>query len=152
MFTSLAIALAAIGLAISCWFRPAPSIKSPAPAAPSYTDQQAAGAKATVCAVYEKVRQAASVNTGRSGGDDPTAIIAVAANARIAPYDGGDYLSKKLAEEPAASPDLTKAVRALVSAYQQMAIDYLANTPDPEQESSRDAVEKANATVFGICK
>jgi hypothetical protein len=92
-----------------------------------------------------------SVNTGRSGGDDPTAILAVASNARIALYNGGDSLSKKLLAEPATPPDLAKAVRTLVNAYQEMAIDYLVNAPDPEQESSRDAVEKANAAVYGTC-
>ncbi len=152
MFAFLVIALAAIGIAIGAWIRPVPSTKAAAPPTPSYTDQQTADGKRTVCAAYEKVRQAVSVNTGRSGGDDPTAIIAVAANARIALYDGGDYLSKTLNENPAAPTDLTNAVRSLVSVYQQMAIDYLANAPDPEQQTSRDAVEKANAAVYGICK
>jgi len=150
---SLVIALAAIGLAIGCWFRPPLGVKAaPQPAAPVYTDQQTADGKQAVCAAYEKVRQAVSVNTGRSGGDDPTAIMAVAANARIALYDGGDYLLKTLGENPATPPDVAKAVRVLVSAYQQMAIDYLAGAPDTEQQSSRDAVEKANATIYGICK
>jgi hypothetical protein len=138
------------GVAIVGWFRPLPANKPPA--VPTYTEQQAAEAKAKVCGAYQKVRNAVSVNTGRGAGDDPTSIFAVAANARIALYDGGDYLSKKLAEEPATPPDLTNAVRALVSAFQQMAIDYLANAPDPEQASSRDTVERANATVYGICK
>lgn len=153
MLASLVIALAAIGLAIGCWFRPPPSVKTPpASAAPAHTEQQNADGKQAVCAAYEKVRQAVSVNTGRSGGDDPTAIMAVAANARIALYDGGDYLLKVLDENAATPADLTKAVRTLVSAYQQMAIDYLASAPDPEEQSSRDAVEKANGTVYGICK
>jgi hypothetical protein len=143
MFASLVIALVAIGLAIGCWFRPLPSTKaSSTPPGPYYTNQQVGDAKATVCAVYEKVRRAVSVNTGRSGGDDPTAILAVASNARIALYNGGDYLSKKLLAQPATPPDLAKAVRTLVNAYQATAIDYLVNAPDPEQESSRDAVRR----------
>jgi len=85
-------------------------------------NQHVGDTKAAVCAVYEKVRRAVSVNTGRSVGDDPTAILAVASNARIALYNGGDYLSKKLLAEPATPPDLAKAVRTLVNAYQEMAI------------------------------
>jgi hypothetical protein len=146
------IALAAIGLAIGSWFRPLPSTKPSASPAPIYTGQQVADAKQTVCAAYQKIRQAVSVNTGRSGGDDPTAIIAVAANARIALYDGGDYLLKTLYKNPPTQPDLARSVRTLATAYQQMAVDYLANAPDPEQQSSRDAVETANAAVYAICK
>jgi hypothetical protein len=149
--SALAIALIALAVGVAAWFRSTPHNNQPPPK-PAYTDQQIADGKQTVCAAYEKVRQAVSVNTGRSGGDDPTAVIAVAANARIALYDGGDYLLKKLDQTPASPDDLTKAVRDLVSAYQQMAIDYLANAPDTEQQSSRDAVEKANAAVYGICK
>ena len=152
MFTFLVIALAAMALAIGSWFRPLPSSKASAPPAPIYTDQQVASTKANVCAAYEKVRQAVSVNTGRSSGDDPATIMAVAANARIALYDGGNYLLTGLNENPAAPTELANSVRALVSAYQQMAIDYLASAPDPEQQSSRDAVEKANAAVYGICE
>lgn len=58
----------------------------------------------------------------------------------------------KLAAEPATPPDLANAVRALASAYQQLAIDYLAEAPDPEVKSSGDAINNANAIVYEICK
>jgi hypothetical protein len=150
-FTALLIALIALAVGIAAWFRPTPHNDQPSPR-PTYTEQQVADGKQSVCTAYESIRQAVSVNTGRNGGDDPTAIIAVAANARIALYDGGDYLLKVLSDTPATPPDLDKAIRALANAYQQMAISYLANAPDSQQQSSRDTVEKANATVYGICK
>jgi hypothetical protein len=152
MLAFLAAVALVSGVAIGAWFRPLPDNKAPAPPAPTYTDHQIADAKASVCAAFGKVHQAVSENTGRSGGDDPTAILAVAANARIALYDGGDYLLTELAEQPATPPDLAKAVRSLASVLQELAIDYLAAVPDPEQESSHKAVETANATVYGMCK
>jgi hypothetical protein len=148
---ALPIALIALAVSIVGWFRPTSHSNEP-PTKPTYSDQQTAEAKQSVCTAYESVRQAVSVNTGRNGGDDPTAVIAVAANARIALYDGGDYLLKVLNENPATPPDLDRAARALTNAYQQMAINYLANAPDPQQQASRDTVEKANTTVYGICK
>jgi hypothetical protein len=142
--------LVTLGVAIAGWFYPAPINKSTA--APTYAPQQIADAKAKVCANYELVRKAVVANTSRNGGDDPTATLAVAANARTALYDGGDYLSKTLAQEPATPAELTKAIQTLVNSYQQLAVNYMAETPDSEQQSSRDAVSKAGEAVYGMCK
>jgi hypothetical protein len=143
----------ALGVAIGSWFRPMPDNKPPpAPSLPSFTDQQIADAKAKVCSTYEQVRKAVVANTSRNGGDDPTATLAVAANARTALYDGGDYLSKTLAQQAATSPELAKAIQKLVDSYQQLAIGYMAEVPDSDLQSSRDAVSNAGTTVYGLCK
>lgn len=144
------LTLLAIGTAIATWFRPVPH-ETP-PATPTYSDAQVATARDHVCATYDKVHHAVLVNTGRTGGDDPTAVLARAANARIALFDGGVYLSTQLAEEPATPPDLTKAVRALVTAYQQLAIDYLADADDSDKKASGAAITQAGETVYGMCK
>lgn len=150
MFTFLLVALLlTLGVAIVGWFRPVPA-KSPGPT--TYTDQQIAEAKAKVCSTYEQVRKAVVTNTSRNGGDDPTATLAVAANARAALYNGGDYLSKALRQEPAAPPELTKAINTLVNSYQKLAIDFLSDAPDSEQQTSRDAVSNAGTAVYGLCK
>jgi hypothetical protein len=146
----LAIALVALGLAIGAWLRPPPGSKTAD--APGYTEQQVSDAKAKVCASYDKVHRAVLVNTGRSGGDDPNAQLAVAANARMALFDGSEYLSAKLAEEPATPSDLARELQALVQAYQQLAIDYMAEVSDDEKGSSFDAVNRINAKVYEACK
>lgn len=120
-------------------------------AAPTYTDEQVAEARANVCAAYGKVHQAVLINTGRNG-DDPASIFAIAANARIALYDGGGYLLTKLEQAPATPTDLADGVRALAAAYQQLAIDYLAEVPDEEQQAALQAVDATNAPVFGMCQ
>jgi hypothetical protein len=153
VIASLAIALLALGVAIGSWSRPMPDNKpSPTPSPPTFTDQQIADAKAKVCATYEKVHQAVLLNTGRSGGSDPIALLGVAANARLALYDGGQYLMKTLAEQPATPPDLATAVRQLVNSYQQLAINYMAEAPQSEIDSSLHAGDQPNATIYGICK
>lgn len=141
--------LVTLGVAIVGWFRPVP------PAAPEpqpYSAEQIAKAKAKVCSTYEQVRKAVVTNTSRSAGEDPTATLAVAANARAALYNGGDYLSKALVQEPAAPPELIKAVRTLVDSYQKLALDYLSDAPESEQQSSRDAVSSAGTRVYSLCQ
>jgi hypothetical protein len=150
VFTFLLVTLlATLAVAIGGWFRPLPNKPPPAP---TYTGRQLADAKAKVCAAYELIRKAVVANTSRNGGEDPTAALAVAANARTALYDGGDYLSKVLAEEPATPRELARAVQSLVSSYQQLAIAYMAEVPESEQKAARDAVSDAGTTVYGICK
>lgn len=150
---SIAIALVALGVAIGSWFRPMPDNKTPpAPSSPAFTEQQTAEAKAKVCATYDKVHQAVLNNTGRSGGTDPIALLGVAANARLALYDGGEYLLKTLAEQPATPPELATAVRQLVNSYQQLAVDYMAEVSQSEIDSSLHAGDQPNAIIYGICK
>jgi hypothetical protein len=150
MFAVLSVALlVTLGVAIAGWFRPVPAKP---PAAPTYSDQQVADAKAKVCSTYERVRKAVVANTSRDGGSDPTATLAVAANARTALYDGGDYLLKTVAQEPATAPDLAKAIHTLVNSYQQLAIDYMAELPDPELQTSREAVSNSGTAVYDQCK
>ncbi|WP_156623255.1 hypothetical protein [Mycobacterium sp. 1164966.3] len=142
--------LVTLGVAVAGWFRPAPSNKPSA--AQTYTDQQIAMARTKVCAAYDKVHHAVLANTGRDGDNDPGTVLGVAANARIALYDGGNYLLKVLAEESATPGALAEAIRALSSAYQQLAINYMAEAPDPELKSSRDVVEAAGSKVSEMCK
>ncbi|HET9876646.1 MAG TPA: hypothetical protein VFQ37_12920 [Mycobacterium sp.] len=152
MPTWLAVVLVGVGLIVAvaagALLRPALDGKS----APHYSDEQVAEAKANVCAAYHKVHQGVLVNTGRTIGDDPASIFAVAANARLALFDGGEYLSTKLSQEPAAPSDLSDAVRALVGAYQQLTIDYLAEVPEAEAQASLGSVDTASDTVFQMCQ
>jgi len=152
MLIPLIVSVAAIGLAIAGWLRPLPADRVGGPPPPAYTEQQVADAKTQVCAAYNEVHQAVLTNTGRNMGDDPTAHLAVAANARIALFDGGQFLSAKLIEEPATPPELANSIRALIRAYEQLAIDYLANVPDAELKPSEDNLTKTGTTVYDMCK
>ena len=152
MFVVLAIALLALGVAIGSWFRSGLEKPSPNPAPPKFTGQQITDAKTKVCATYQEVHKAVLVNTGRTGGSDPTALLGLAANARIALYDGGEYLLSTLADEPATPADLAAAVRGLASSYKQLAIKYMAEATQAEIDSSLHAGDEPNSIIYDICK
>ena len=158
VIASLAIALIALGVAIGSWFHPASESKpSPAPSPASFTEKQVADAKAKVGATYDKVHQGVLANTGRSGGSDPLALLGVAANARIALYDGGQYLIKTLAEQPATPSDLATAVRQLVDSYQLLAVNYMAEASQSEidqpstLETRLTSLYKISANSYPLC-
>jgi hypothetical protein len=155
MFASLVIALVAIGLAIGCWFRPLPSNKaSSTPPAPSYTDQQTADAKASVCAAFGNVDHALELADARSGSADPTGQLAVATSTRQVLDFGSRYLLAKLAEEPATPPDLATAVRKQANAYQEVLMRYLdgLDYSDPGLKSAGNASNEATDTIRRLCK
>jgi hypothetical protein len=150
-FVGIAIALIALGVAISSWFRP-PENKPPSSTpAPTFSAQQVADAKAKVCAAYDRIHHAVLANTGRNGGTDPASVLGLAANARIALYDGGQYLTKVLAQQPATPTELGTAVRALVDAYQELAVNYMAEATDADNQSAFQTLETTGSKVAGMC-
>ncbi|OBK15340.1 hypothetical protein A5636_05805 [Mycobacterium asiaticum] len=147
---SLGIALLAVGVAVGAWFRPLPKHEPPLP--PTYTSQQVAEAKRRVCAAYAKVHHAVLANTGRGGGNDPATLLGLAANARIALFDSGEYLLKVLQQESATPNDFAAATRALADSYQMLAINYMAEAGDSELQDSQNAVERAGSRVAEMCR
>ncbi|WP_081290741.1 hypothetical protein [Mycobacterium asiaticum] len=135
---------------MGAWLRPLPKYEPPP--APTYTSQQVADAKAKVCAAYAKVHRAVLANTGRSGDNDPATLLGLAANARIALFDSGDYLLKILQQEPATKGDLMAATRALADSYQQLAIDYMAEASEAELQASQAGVESTGSKVAETCR
>jgi hypothetical protein len=89
MFAFSVIALAAIGIAVGSWFRPLPSAKTAALAAPIYTDKQVANAKAAMCTASGKVDHALDLADAEPTSSDRTEQLAVAALSRITFEAGG---------------------------------------------------------------
>ncbi|WIM87339.1 hypothetical protein PT015_21225 [Candidatus Mycobacterium wuenschmannii] len=119
------------------------------PSAPSFSAEQAAAAKAEVCAAYEKIHRASVANSGRSGGDDPTAQLAVAINERQIYVAGNARLLGALADEPATPPDLAAATRKLAKLFQNLTLDNLASDPAvPEQNEANHTA----LTIQNLCK
>jgi hypothetical protein len=146
----LLITLVAVAAAVAAWLRPIPHNNAAAtPSAPSYSDDQVADAKAKVCAAFEKVLHATDINAARNGGDDPNTQLIVATAQRQVFVVGSTYLMTTLAEERAASADLTAAARNLARLYQIVTLDLLAgdNTgPD------HDELKEAGSKVEELCK
>lgn len=121
---------------------------------PTYSAQQIAEAKATICAAYQKDQQALDLAGARNGGADPTAILAVATGIRQVLEVGSRYLLTKLAEEPATPPDLADEVRKLANLDLDLTINYLnglANS-DPQQQPLLKAADEAALTIQRLCK
>lgn len=106
-----------------------------------------------VCAAHRIVRQAAVLNTNQANPvpGDPTGDLAVAANARLALYSGGDYLLRRLTAEPATPAELRDAVRSLANALQELAVNYLAGAPDSVVTPLRLALERDTRAVDPLC-
>lgn len=66
MFAFLLIALfATLAIAIVGWFRPVPAKQPAAPTPQTYSSQQVADAKTSICAAYQKVRKAGDLAGAR---------------------------------------------------------------------------------------
>ena len=145
----LVITLVAVGAAVAAWLRPMPHATPSAPPKPTFSAQQVADAKSKVCAAYEKVHRASSVNSTRNGGDDPNTQLLVAVNMRQVFVAGSAYLLTTLAEEPATPPDLAAAAHKLADLFQIITLDGLAaDRNDP----AHDAANEAGETIERLCK
>ena len=119
---SLALAVIALAVAIAAFFRPVHE------SAPTFSSQQTADGKTHLCSAYVTVRQGVVANTHLANPvpNDPAGQLAVAANARLALIGGGTFLRDRLAAEPAAPADLTKAVGSMASTIEELGVGYLA--------------------------
>jgi hypothetical protein len=147
-YIALVLAVAALALAGWTWYRSEDS-------KPSYSDTARAEAKAKVCTTMDLVRRGVSLNTNlqpAGGPEDVTGSMAVAANSRVALYDGGQYLLAKI--DPAAPADLAEAVRNFANNLMDIgaAATAGAQNTDPDQAARLRDAEAANATVTELCK
>jgi hypothetical protein len=147
----VAIAVVAV-VAVVGWLRPTQGHKSSP--APTYTDQQVANAKTSVCAAFEKVQHAIDLANSHVGSTDYATQLAAAALTHETLDAGSRYLLTKLAEEPATPPDLATAVRNGANADQEALIGYLNGLPatDPTMQPALNASDEATATVRRLCK
>jgi hypothetical protein len=148
--TYVALILAVAALAVAGW-----TLYRAEYSKPSYSDAQRAEAKVEACTAMDLVRRGVSLNTNlqpAGGPEDVTGSMAVAANSRVALYDGGQYLLAKL--DPAAPADLAEAVRKFADNLMDIgaAATAGAQNTDPDQAARLRDAEAANATVTELCK
>jgi hypothetical protein len=146
----LVIGLVALVLALVQWFHPL----SNGSASPSFSAQQAKDAKTSVCAAYTTVHRAVAMNTNLENPPDggPLGPLVVATSARLALYGGGSYLRDRLASQPAAPADLTKAIDSLATTLEDLAVNYLAGVPALTQDQLRHNLDAQLVDVDGLCK
>ncbi|TDY02102.1 hypothetical protein BCL50_4712 [Mycolicibacterium litorale] len=146
------IAVAALALAGWALLRPAGGGSD---AAGEYTDAQRAEAKTAVCTAFNTVRSGVSLNTNLQapgGPGDVAGSLAVAANARLSLYDGGQYLLARLA--PATAPELADAVRTFGNLLMDIGANATAGAvnTEPQQAARLKEADAANRTIEGLCR
>ena len=125
------------------------------PSSPNYTGAERATAKQKVCAATDVVRKGVSLNTNLQppgGPEDVTGTLAVAANARVALYDGGQYLLARL--DPATPPELTDAVKKFANLLMDIgaAATAGAQNSEPEQAARLKDADATNNSIMQLCK
>jgi hypothetical protein len=125
------------------------------PDSPNYSGAQRADAKQKICTATDVVRKGVSLNTNLQapgGPEDVTGSLAVAANARISLYDGGQYLLTRL--DPATPPDLTDTVKKFANLLMDIGANATAGSPNsqPEQAARLKEADAANAKLTELCK
>ena len=147
---TLVVAIAALGLAGWSAFRPAPSGTEV-----TYTDAQRADAKTKICTAFTKVKTGVNVNTNLTppgGPEDVTGSMAVAANGRVALYDGGMYLVARV--DPATPSDLADVVRKFGNTLMDIGAGSTAGlqNSDPGQAALLKDANAADGVITGLCK
>jgi hypothetical protein len=148
------LVLAVVAVALSGWTLYRLS-REGTTSAPIYTGSQRSDAKQKICAAADVVRKGVSLNTNLQppgGPQDVTGSLAVAANARVALYDGGQYLIARL--DPATPPDLADTVKKFANGLMDIgaAATAGAQNSEPEQAARLKAADEANTTITNLCK
>ena len=152
--TVLALAVAVVAAALAVWalFR-GPSDATPS--AQESTGAQTDDPKGSICATFDIVRRGVQINTNLQppGGEgDVTGAMAVAANARLSLYDGGQYLLARL--EPGTPSDLADAVRGFANNLMDIGARSTSGIPnsDPDQAARLKEADASNTKITELCK
>jgi hypothetical protein len=154
---AMLVAIATLGASAYMWRNPLTPIDAPtAPAAPAaevtFTDAQREEAKAKVCDAFLLVSTGVANSSALQPEDgDAIGAVAIATNARLALYGGGQYILTRV--DPATETDLAETARAFGNALMDVGAAAVAQIPsdDPaHQERVKDA-DAQNAKLQGIC-
>jgi hypothetical protein len=123
--------------------------------ASDYSDSQQADAKTKVCTAHAIVSNGVSLNTKMAppGGDgDVTGQLAVAANARMSLFFGGEYLLARL--DPATPSELAGEVRTFANNLMDIGAAATAGVPnsDPTQAKRLTDTDELNNKIVKLCK
>jgi hypothetical protein len=151
--TAAIAALAIVAIGLSLWTLLSPA-SSGSGSATNYSDSQRAEAKSQVCTAFATVRTGVKRNTSMSppgGPEDVTGTLAVAANARIALYVGGQYLLDRVG--PATPQQLADAIRGFANNLMDIGAAATAGTlnSDPQQAARLKNADAENTKIEGLC-
>jgi hypothetical protein len=147
---ALVVALVAAGLSVWALMKE-PSDQQPQVFTGTTTDDP----KGSICEAFNVIRNGVQINTNLQppgGPEDVTGSMAVAANARLALYDGGQYLLARL--QPDTPTELADAVRKFANNLMDIGARSTSGIPnsDPGQAARLKQADEANATITNLCK
>lgn len=150
LLTVISLIIAVAALAVAGW-----TLYQSQKSEPSYDPVQIADAKVRVCSAADVVRRGISLNTNlvpAGGPQDVTGAQAVAANARVSLYDGGQYLLARL--DPATPAQLADKIREFANNLMDIGAHATAGVPndEPAQAKRLADADAANNTVTELCK
>ena len=149
---ALVVALVAAGLAVWALMKQ-PS--EPSTEGQVFTGTTTDDPKGSICESFNVIRNGVQINTNLQppgGPEDITGSMAVAANARVALYDGGQYLLARL--QPGTPPELADAVRKFANNLMDIGARSTSGIPnsDPAQAARLKEADEANAKITELCK
>jgi hypothetical protein len=150
---ALVVALAAAGLAV--WALMKEPSKDASKDAQVFTGTSTDDPKGSICEAFTVIRNGVQINTNLQapgGPEDVTGSMAVAANARVALYDGGQYLLARL--QPGTPPELADEVRKFANNLMDIGARSTSGIPntDPDQAARLKEADAANAKITELCK
>jgi hypothetical protein len=149
---ALVVALVAAGLAVwALTSKPSSSEEGGQVFTGTATDDP----KGSICEAFTVIRNGVQINTNLQppgGPEDVTGSMAVAANARLALYDGGQYLLARL--QPDTPPELADQIRKFANNLMDIGARSTAGIPnsDPGQAARLKEADEANAKITELCK
>jgi hypothetical protein len=146
----LALLLAVVAVVVAGW-----ALWQSLSSEPWYSDSQRAAAKSTACGAMDVVRKGVSLNTNlqpKGGPEDVTGALAVAANARVSLYDGGQYLLARV--DPATPTNLADPIRRFANDLMDIGANATAGVQnsDPAQAARLKDADTANGTIADLCR
>jgi hypothetical protein len=143
------VALIAVGLA--AWAL----MKEPSQEGQVFTGTASDDPKGSICESFNVIRNGVQINTNLQppgGPEDVTGSMAVAANARLALYDGGQYLLARL--QPGTPAELADEVRKFANNLMDIGARSTSGIPnsDPGQAARLKEADEANAKITELCK
>ncbi|MDX1882742.1 hypothetical protein [Mycolicibacterium sp. 120270] len=146
---ALVVALVAAGLAV--WAL----MSKPSTEGQVFTGTETDDPKASICEAFTVIRNGVQINTNLQppgGPEDVTGSMAVAANARLALYDGGQYLLARL--QPDTPPELAEQIRKFANNLMDIGARSTSGIPntDPGQAARLKEADEANAKITELCK
>ena len=153
MLVALALALIAVAVSIGAWFRPAAEAPPPTASDTQFTDEQITDAKTSVCDAFGKAKKAIAGAATQSS-TDPTVTFVIAVNTRLATQLSARFITDTLKENPATPAELSKSVRGMASAWNNIVLAQLSGTgtDDPTLKPVLAQLDSSDAEISQACK